>query len=943
MYTDRVSKLGNWIWLILLLPCLLWSERIVEDKGTIPRLAPALAARKSQKLVLDNGLRVYLVSDPTFQQSAAALAVEAGSWDDPAEYPGMAHFLEHMLFMGTQAYPGENDFSQFISDNGGVHNAFTASDRTVYGFSVSHEAFEEAADRFAHFFIDPLLSRGCIDRELHAVDEEHAKNVEDDGWRTLMILKETGNPEHPAHNFSTGNAETLSRIPHEALREWMQAHYHAGRMHLVLLSSAPIRTLHDIACAQFSRIPNGCASTRPLPQWMSSPEQRGHLFYIKSIKDYKAIQLRWEFSTPYSNETTMHVGSLVANLLASQDEGCLAHWLKKEKLASGMFVHWSPYSSTNAYLTVSITLTEHGLQNKEKVVLALFQALARYKQEGIPRAFFDEVQRGDKLCYQFPWGRGTFGLAMNTADAMPDEDLSTFPEKLSVATTYDAALVQSFLTQLMPESAIYFLYADLAKMGVAPERREMWTGAEYAMRPIDPELLEHWQRASPHPNIGYPAPNPFLPHSVDLCPREHLPRQEHPLLLACDAQGMAYFAQDQLFCLPEIAMDFELTSSVPTDTPKAQALLALYIWAFYEHLSTTLNQARIAGMEASVDAHPGSKTLQGTIHGYSETCPRLAQAIFRAFTSCPITEEEFELYREEIIRYWRNAKQELPLAQAEEALSCLLFQRPSSQEKADALEKASYEEYQAFASALFEKTYLEATFYGNLGEREALTLYKGLRSSLNSGPFPKWAHPKQHMLRASASRDSREVHFSTPRQGSGVVLLLQEGPLTFERKGVQLILSNVLSESFFDALRTKQQTCYIAHAWGVDEERELLQFFAAQSSTHSPQDLLARFERFLEDFDAHLAEYIPPQRFEEVRSSYLDKFEKPPANMAHMVQSIHDLAFRYRDFQWGDRLMGRLAMLSYEQFLQTAHALLRSAHRRIAVLAEGPLAAQEAP
>lgn len=133
------------------------SYTIIEDKATLPILNPSLEGRKVEKLILKNGLQVYLVSDPGAEQSAAGVAVGAGSWEDPKEYPGMAHFLEHMLFMGTGAYPNEFEYMQFINDHGGKVNAFTASDRTVYMFSVNNDAFDESLDRFSHFFIDPLF------------------------------------------------------------------------------------------------------------------------------------------------------------------------------------------------------------------------------------------------------------------------------------------------------------------------------------------------------------------------------------------------------------------------------------------------------------------------------------------------------------------------------------------------------------------------------------------------------------------------------------------------------------------------------------------------------------------------------------------------------------------------------------------------------------------
>ena len=81
--------------------------------------------RSYRYLVLPNGLSVLLCSDPSTDKSSAALDVRVGHLSDPDSRPGLAHFLEHMLFLGTDKYPGENDFEQYLGRNGGSSNAFT--------------------------------------------------------------------------------------------------------------------------------------------------------------------------------------------------------------------------------------------------------------------------------------------------------------------------------------------------------------------------------------------------------------------------------------------------------------------------------------------------------------------------------------------------------------------------------------------------------------------------------------------------------------------------------------------------------------------------------------------------------------------------------------------------------------------------------------------------
>ena len=90
--------------------------------------------RSYQTLTLDNGLKVLLVQDLDSKKSAASLTVNAGHFDDPNDRQGMAHFIEHMLFLGTEAYPDPGYFSQFINQAGGHCNAWTGTEHSSYFF-----------------------------------------------------------------------------------------------------------------------------------------------------------------------------------------------------------------------------------------------------------------------------------------------------------------------------------------------------------------------------------------------------------------------------------------------------------------------------------------------------------------------------------------------------------------------------------------------------------------------------------------------------------------------------------------------------------------------------------------------------------------------------------------------------------------------------------------
>ena len=75
-----------------------------------------------------------------------SFAVNVGSYNDPAHRQGLAHFLEHMIFMGSDKYPEESAFSDHISSNGGYSNAYTEYEYTNYQFQVNYKALQKALD-----------------------------------------------------------------------------------------------------------------------------------------------------------------------------------------------------------------------------------------------------------------------------------------------------------------------------------------------------------------------------------------------------------------------------------------------------------------------------------------------------------------------------------------------------------------------------------------------------------------------------------------------------------------------------------------------------------------------------------------------------------------------------------------------------------------------------
>ena len=163
----------------------------MADEGVARRCdtlrKPELDERSYRWLALHNKLEVLLISDSQADKAAAAMDVAVGHASDPEELPGLAHFCEHMLFLGTKRFPDEGEFERYISSNGGSNNAFTGAEDTNYYFDCGGDALPGALERFSGFFSEPLFTSSGTLREVQAIDSEHSKNIQSDFWRSDAV------------------------------------------------------------------------------------------------------------------------------------------------------------------------------------------------------------------------------------------------------------------------------------------------------------------------------------------------------------------------------------------------------------------------------------------------------------------------------------------------------------------------------------------------------------------------------------------------------------------------------------------------------------------------------------------------------------------------------------------------------------------------------------
>jgi coenzyme PQQ biosynthesis probable peptidase PqqF len=221
---------------------------MAAQSSNITSAMPNLISQRS--LTLPNGLNVVLVSAPRLKRCAAALRVAAGSHDVSARWPGLAHFLEHLFFLGTERFAADEKLMAFVQRHGGQVNASTRERTTDFFFELPRAVFADGLERLCEMLAharmtiaDQLREREVLHAEFIAWSRDHAS-------RDLLKRLQPLSALHPLRWFHAGNRFSLP-VPRQGFQDALQAFYRrfyqAGQMTLSLAGPQSLDELKQLA------------------------------------------------------------------------------------------------------------------------------------------------------------------------------------------------------------------------------------------------------------------------------------------------------------------------------------------------------------------------------------------------------------------------------------------------------------------------------------------------------------------------------------------------------------------------------------------------------------------------------------------------------------------------------------------------------------------------
>ncbi|PWA98419.1 insulinase (Peptidase family M16) family protein [Artemisia annua] len=770
------------------------------------------------------------------------MCVGMGSFRDPLEAQGLAHFLgccviwndinvytapeglEHMLFMGSAEFPDENEYDSYLSKHGGSSNAYTEVEHTCYHFEVKPEFLEGALRRFSQFFVSPLVKTEAMDREVLAVDSEFNQALQSDLCRLQQLQCHTAAPGHAFNQFFWGNKKSLVDAMEKGINlrdqifKLYNDFYHGGSMKLVIIGGESLDVLESWVQELFSKVK---ASNEPkvevkpgLPVWSA-----GKMYRLEAVKDVNMLELAWTLPC-LRKDYTKKAEDYLSHLIGHEGRGSLLFFLKAKgwatSISAGVGDDGMQRSSVAYVFDMCIHLTDSGLDKINEIIGFVYQYIKLLRQVPPQEWIYRELQDVANMDFTFaeeqPQDEYAADISANMLIYPPEHTIyGDYAYKV-----WDEEMIKHLLTFFTPDN----MRTDILSKSFNKSQDvqcEPWFGSHYIEENISPSLLELW-RDPPEidASLHLPIKNEFIPQDFSVRANS----------VSCDSTGASppkcildeplmklWYKLDTTFKFPRANTYFRITLNGAYRGLKNVLLTELYMNLLKDKLNDIVYQASVAKLETSISL--ASDKLELKVYGFNDKLPVLLSKVLETAKSFSPTDDRFAVIKEDMERNLRNANMK-PLNHASYLRLQVLFQSFwDFDEKLGLLNDLSLADLKAFIPELFSQLYIEGICHGNLLEEEAKNVSNIFKKYFSVPPVPPNMRHKESILCLPLSADLvRDVPVKNKLDTNSVVeLYYQIEPEVdanlAKSKALIDLLDEIIEEPFFNQLRTKEQLGYV--------------------------------------------------------------------------------------------------------------------------------------
>ncbi|KAK2144641.1 hypothetical protein LSH36_740g00013 [Paralvinella palmiformis] len=846
---------------------------------------------------LQNGLTALLISDKDGatnavvksdcqveekkgeKLAAAALCVGIGSFSDPGDIPGLAHFLEHMVFMGSEKYPNENEFDEFVRKHGGENNAFTECEYTVFYFSIEKNAFQQGLDIFSGFFSKPLMKKDSVDREIKAVDSEFCMSKPSDSVRYDQILATMAKDGHPMGKFMWGNIESLKEGPgkngidlYTNLQQFYSSGYSAEYMTLVVQALYPLDTLEEWVVDIFSSIPNN-SHERPTFYHLSWPfdmVKYNKIYKMVPCKNENKLIISWSLPTlvnEYQSKPLSYLGFLVGH----EGKGSIMSYLRKRMwavdLEGGNNESGFEHNMTHSAFNISIKLTETGFEHVYEVMTVVLQYMDMLRRKGPQKWIFDELKQIQDNEFRWIEDEDAIDNAENLSSNMLKYSVEEYITGEKLYTKYDPQSIANCLEQLVPHKANFFISSKIfAKQNIC-HLRESWYKTEYCIEEVPEELKDKWKELDANPELDLPAPNPYIASDFNLKPAVN--PTMYPVAVTDTEQGKLFYKQDTKFKTPKAYVSFLLLSPAIKKSAESLCMLDIFLDVLNHQLTETAYAASVASLSYNIKRIEHGLLVK--VVGFNHKLLKLFETIIDFIADFSVDHQLLEMMKKKVQKDYYNAMIKPSKLNRQLRLSILRLNEKTSIDGMRTISDVTVDSMLSFVAQMTSVVFIEGLIQGNLTAEEAKVYESYVLKRLNCKPIPERNIPENRVVQLPlGERYCRTENLNKNDENSFITNYYQYGQANLHQYALNDLLIMRMEEPCFDVLRTQHQLGYIVYCTNhvTDGILGFSVTVCSQADNFSLEKLDTYMEEFLNQFNSMLQADME-QDFETLRSSLI--------------------------------------------------------------------------
>lgn len=919
--------------LLNLAACSLVSTKTISEPINQPITSPA-DKKIYSAFTLENGLTALVISDPDAEKAAASVNVAAGSYHEPVEHLGLAHYLEHLLFLGTKNHPEPDAYQKFISQHGGSHNAFTASRVTNYFFDIQPDYLEEGLSRLSEFFISPLFNSDYLDRELNAVHAEFSGTLNNDGRLKYQAMRQAFNPKHPAARFSAGNKHSLNLNDPTllvAIQDFYANYYQPTNLSLVISGPQSVEQLTAMAKNSFSQLTNNSAAdkliTKEEASWPSlfAANSLPKLIEYQPIKTNYQLEVHFPLPDQKANYQQKAVNYL-AHLLGEESETSLLTHLKQLGWANGLGAGGHFATGKEMLFSLSLDLTPAGSANKDQVLAMVFAQLEKIQQEGINKWRYAEIAQLAEQDFNFAENQPAVGQVIHLATQLKHYPIQDLISQTYLYKQFDERLIRNLAQQLTPENMLVIHTSP----EIESKEQEKWLAAKYN--------LKTYQLAKLNPELGFqpqlPAKNTFIADNFKLEKITKLQAansQQQPEKIYANKGIESWQGISDRFQQPKAATYISLQNPQVTQELNQRLLAQLAAKWLNNQLNAPAYPARLAGLDYSIYAHSRGLTLH--LSGFNQQQPRLAKLMLEELLAAKVEAASFERLKNQLVQQLANQQVSQPVQQLVNQLhNQLLTPSWSLDEQLAVANQLTATDLGNFLAEFKQQLYVQVFTWGNLSKEANLELTRlveeTLKPKLTATDVPLLSVKqlnqgiKKQQVKLNASQDAAVFHY------------VQGATNNLTQEAAQLLALQLQKSEFFHRLRTEQQLGYAVYAASLPLITQQGSFYFVQAPNHSAEEVNAAISKFLQE-DLHRLKNLSAEEFSQNQQSLAQKLiEKPNSLSEEASRYWQEIGLQRYAFDQRQQLANAVEKLSQEEVVRFYQQQLNNQLGQLILLAD---------